>query len=138
MPIYEYGCYACRKRVNVFWRSFAAAEKGIPVCPRCGGNNVKRLISKVAILRSEDSRLEQLADPGNLAGLEESDPKSLAKWMKEMGKEVGEDMGPEFDEVVNRLEAGQSPEQIEKEVPQLIDGSEGSVGATNASDDWFG
>jgi hypothetical protein len=28
-------------------------------------------------------------------------------------------MGPEFDEVIGRLEAGQSPEDIESELPDL-------------------
>jgi hypothetical protein len=36
-----------------------------------------------------------------------------------MGKEMGEDLPPEFDEVVGRLESGQSPEEIEKEIPDL-------------------
>ncbi len=57
-------------------------------------------------------------DPANLAGLED-DPKSLGKMMRQMSGEMGEDMGPEFDEVVHRLESGQSPDQIEKELPEL-------------------
>ncbi len=32
---------------------------------------------------------------------------------------MGEDMGSEFDEVVERLEKGQSPEDIERELPDL-------------------
>jgi hypothetical protein len=78
----------------------------------------------VAVLRSEDSRLEDLADPGNLAGLDENDPKSMARWMRKMSSEMGEDLGPEFDEVVDRLEAGESPEAIEATMPDL-GGSEG-------------
>ena len=70
MPIYEYGCYDCRKRVNVFFRSFSDVETKEAACPRCGGSNLKRLISKVAFVRSEESRLETLADPSNLSGLD--------------------------------------------------------------------
>jgi len=40
--------------------------------------------------------------------------------MNEMGDEVGE-LGPEFEEVVDRLEAGQDPEEIEREMPELMD-----------------
>jgi len=36
-----------------------------------------------------------------------------------MSREMGEEMGPEFDEVVDRLEGGQSPEEIEKDLPEL-------------------
>jgi len=67
----------------------------------------------VAILKSEESKLESLADPSSLAGLDENDPRSLARWMRKMGREMGEDLGPEFDEMVDRMEAGESPEDIE-------------------------
>jgi len=73
----------------------------------------------VAVVRSEEARLEALADPSNLAGLDENDPRSIARWMKRMSAEIGEDLGDEFNEVIDRLEAGQSPEEIEKEMPEL-------------------
>jgi len=73
----------------------------------------------VAIVRSEESHLEDLADPSSLAGLDENDPKSIARWMRKMSKEMGEELGPEFDEVVDRLEAGESPEEIEAALPEL-------------------
>jgi putative FmdB family regulatory protein len=131
MPIYEYGCYDCRKRVNIFFRSFADVETKEAACPRCGGTNIKRLISKVAVVRSEESRLDSLADPGNLAGLDENDPKSMARWMRKMSNEMGEDLGDEFKEVVDRLEAGEDPESIEKSMPEM-------GGAGSADDDWYG
>jgi putative FmdB family regulatory protein len=129
MPIYEYGCYDCRKRVNIFFRSFSEVATKEATCPRCGGTNLKRLISKVAVLRSEESRLESMADPTNLAGLDENDPKSIARWMRKMSSEMGEDLGGEFSEVVDRLEAGEDPESIEKSMPEL--------GGAAADDDWF-
>ncbi len=131
MPIYEYGCYDCRKRVNIFFRSFADVEKKTPTCPRCQGQKLKRLVSKVAVVRSEESRLESLADPSKLAGLDENDPKAMARWMRQMSGEIGEDLGSEFHEVVDRLEAGEDPESIEKSMPDL-------GGAGGADDDWFG
>ncbi len=123
MPIYEYRCHDCRRPVSVFWRSFS--EIGAPRCPTCGGHNLTRLVSRVAVLKSEESRLESLADPSALAGLDENDPQSIARWMKKMSHEVGEDMGEEFTEVVDRLEAGQSPEDIETAMPDLGGGDFG-------------
>ncbi len=131
MPIYEYGCYDCRKRVQVFFRTFTDAETKPPVCPRCGGTRLKRLVSRTAFVRSEESRLESLADPSNLAGLDENDPKSIARWMRRMSGELGEDLGDEFNEVVDRLEAGEDPESIEQSLPDL--GMDGG-----AADDWLG
>jgi putative FmdB family regulatory protein len=134
MPIYEYGCYDCRKRVNVFFRSFSEVETKTAACPRCGGTHLKRLVSRVAFVRSEESRLENLADPGNLSGLDENDPKSIARWMRKMSSEMGEDLGSEFNEVVDRLEAGEDPEAIEESMPEL--GGAGGGGG-GAADDWF-
>jgi len=124
MPIYEYRCNDCRKRVTVYWRSFSEVETARARCPACGSEDLTRLISRVALLRSEDSRLEDLADPSSLAGLDENDPKGMARWMRKMSREMGEDLGSEFDEVVDRLEAGESPEEIEAAMPDL-EGDEG-------------
>jgi len=118
MPIYEYRCHDCRRRVSVFYRSFAAGE-GQPTCPRCGGTRLARLISRVAVVRSEEGRLDDLADPSMLGDLDENDPKSLARWMRKMSDEVGEEMPSEFGEVMDRLESGQSPEEIEDALPGL-------------------
>jgi hypothetical protein len=60
---------------------------------------------------------------------DENDPKSLGRWMRKMSNEVGEDLGPEFDEVVGRLEAGESPEDIEKSLPELTGEGGGDFGS---------
>lgn len=119
MPIYEYRCQGCKRRVSIFWRTYSDAESGAPVCPRCGGTDLTRLVSRVRVLRSEESRLDDAPDLGDLPDFDESDPKSMGRWMRKMSAETGEDLGPEFDEVVGRLESGQSPEDIEKSMPDL-------------------
>lgn len=128
MPIYEYKCHTCHHRVSLLWRSISDAESRPAVCPRCGSHNLTRLMSRVAVLRSEESRLDDLADPSALSGLDEDDPKSLARFMRKMANETGEDLGPEFEEVIGRLEAGEDPEAIEKSMPDL--------GGADAGDDF--
>ena len=124
MPVYEYRCHDCKRRVSIFWRTFSDVDLETVACPRCGGTNLTRLVSRVRMLRSEESRLDDMTDPGNLPDFDESDPKSLGRWMRkmqsELGSEVGEDLGPEFDEVVGRLESGEDPESIEKSMPELM------------------
>ena len=119
MPIYEYRCHNCQRRVSIWWRTFSEAETGRAHCPRCGGEDLSRLVSRVRIVRSEESRLEDLADPSSFGDLDENDPRSIARFMRKMSDEVGEDMGSEFEEVVDRLESGESPEDIEKSMPDL-------------------
>ena len=119
MPIYEYRCHNCQRRVSIWWRTFSEAETSTPHCPRCDSEELTRLVSRVRIVRSEESRLEDMADPANFGDLDENDPRSIARFMRKMGDETGEDLGDEFDEVVDRLEAGESPEDIEGAMPDL-------------------
>jgi hypothetical protein len=66
-----------------------------PVCKYCKGENLEQLFSRFAMPKSEESRMESLADPSSFSGLDENDPSSVARWMKKMGKELGEDFGGE-------------------------------------------
>jgi len=119
MPIYEYYCYDCRKRVSVFFRSMSVASDAAARCPTCEGAHLHRLVSRVAVLKSEDSRVEEMADPAMMAGLESEDPQALASFMRRMSNEMGEPLDPEMHEVIGRLEAGESPEAIEASMPEL-------------------
>ncbi len=119
MPIYEYRCQDCGRKLSVFWRRRADIKS--PTCQRCGSANMVRLVSRVRLVRSEESRIENLADEASMADLDESDPRSIGRWMRKMSEEVGEDLGPEFEEVVGRLEAGEDPEEIEASMPELGD-----------------
>lgn len=120
MPTYQYICHHCKKRFEVYltYAEYGQAEVN---CPACHSTNVRRRIGRIRIARTEESRLEDLADPSSLDGIEE-DPKALGRLMRKMGNELGEEMGPEFDEVVSRLEKGQDPEEIERELPDLGSG----------------
>ena len=124
MPFYQYLCLNCRRRFEIFMSYAEYGTKAVH-CPHCDSENVRRRIGRVRVAKTEESRLEDLADPGNLAGLED-DPKALGRMMRKMSQEMGEEVGPEFDEVVDRLESGQSPEDIEKAIPEL--GEEGGGG----------
>jgi hypothetical protein len=70
-----------------------------PVCKHCKGTELEQLYSRFSSPKSEEQRMESLADPSSLGGLDENDPASMARWMKKMGKEMGEDMGEDFDQI---------------------------------------
>jgi putative FmdB family regulatory protein len=92
MPIYEYYCRKCKRKMSFLVLSTASFQ---PVCKFCKGDDLEQLFSRFATPKSEESRLESLADPSSLSGLDENDPASVARWMKKMGKELGEDFGGE-------------------------------------------
>jgi len=103
MPIYEYQCLGCRRTVSLF--VMRISDPTPPVCPRCGGTELRRLMSRFATIRSEEDRLDALSDPSSLGDLNEDDPQSVARWMKKMGSEMGEDLGDDVDQALEE-EAG--------------------------------
>lgn len=109
MPIYEYRCRRCRRVSSFLVRSFSA-EAETPVCSHCGARELDRMLSRFAFHRSDEERLERLADPDRFGGFDEDDPRSVARWARRMGQEVGEDLGPEFDEAIEQMEAGEMPD----------------------------
>jgi hypothetical protein len=82
MPIYEYRCTACGKRSSILVLSVSNAAP----------------MSRFAAPKSEEARLESLADPSKFGDLDENDPQSMARFMKRMGQEMGEDLGDDFEE----------------------------------------
>lgn len=121
MPTYDYRCLTCKKSFDDF-QTYEEYGKKQVVCPFCASADVRRKIGRIRVARSVTNRLDSFDDSSALEGIEE-DPKALGKMMRQMSSELGEDMGPEFNEVVNRLEKGDNPEDIERDMPDLgLDG----------------
>ena len=99
MPIYEYRCKDCGK-ISEFLL-IKTDETFIPQCKRCKSKKMSRVLSRVRVVRSEESRMESLADPSKWGGLDEKDPKSMARWMKRMGKEMGGELDEDVDQMVD-------------------------------------
>jgi putative FmdB family regulatory protein len=117
MPNYPYRCLKCQKRFEIFM-TYAEYGSRPVTCPHCESQEVQRRIARVRVAKSIESRMENVEDPSSLEGLED-DPRALGKMLRKMEGQVGEEIGPEFSEVIDRLEAGQSPEEIEESMPEL-------------------
>jgi putative FmdB family regulatory protein len=137
MPIYEYRCGACRRRSSLYYQTFSAAERAEPHCEHCGSADVSRLVSRVAVLKSEESRMDDLADDAALGDVDESDPRSIARWARRMGEQLGEDVGDDFREMVDQLEAGEMPDDVPPP-SGMNDGYEGmgASAGSSAGDDF--
>ncbi len=125
MPIYEYVCLKCRRKMSFLVMSPSSFR---PVCKGCNSTELEQLFSRFATPKSEEQRLESLADPSSFSGLDENDPGSVARWMKKMGKEMGEDLGGEdieqiADEAAQEASTGNAP------------GGDGGDGGTGFGDD---
>ena len=53
-----------------------------------------------------------LSDDRLVKGLERNDPRALAEWSRRMSGETGEDMQPEYQDMVQRMEAGEMPPEL--------------------------
>jgi len=104
MPIYEFRCQACRRKTTALVLSRERIHE--VRCKHCGSDQLERLWSRFATPKSEDARLESLADPSAIGDLDENDPKSMARWMKKFGKEMGEDFGEDLDQALEEEMAG--------------------------------
>ncbi len=105
MPIYEFECRDCHRKTTAL---VMVREKiGEVRCRKCGSANLEKLYSRFASPKSEDARLESLADPSALGDVDENDPKSVARFMKRMGREMGEELGGEdFEQAIEEEMAG--------------------------------
>jgi len=108
MPIYEFLCRGCGRKMSVLVLSRARADE--VRCKQCGSADLEKLFSRFATVKSEESRLESLADPSGIGGVDENDPKSVARWMKKMGKEMGEDFGDDLDQAIDEEMSGEGGE----------------------------
>jgi putative FmdB family regulatory protein len=118
MPQYEYRCLDCRRRVSIYMRYEDYGQQPVR-CPHCGSQQLRRLIGRVRLGRSAGSGFDDMSDPSEWSEADMEDPRAMARMMRKLGEETGEPMPDEYEEVVGRLEAGENPEAIEKDMPDL-------------------
>jgi putative FmdB family regulatory protein len=106
MPIYEYRCQSCKK-ISSFLL-LRATEEIEPYCNACGSKEVKRQVSRVAILKGEEKMMESLLDPSKLSDLDENDPASVERLMRRMGRELGDELGEDFQESMEEALSGEA------------------------------
>jgi hypothetical protein len=77
-------------------------------CEHCGSTKMHRLISRVAVMKSGDP-LDSM-DESMFADVDENDPRSMARFARKMRDQMGEDAGPEFEDMIEQMESGEMPD----------------------------
>jgi len=132
MPLYEYRCKDCRRKVSVLVRGFSGA--GEVTCNFCGGRDLTRLFSTFATVRTDQDIYGDILDDSTLVNrMMHNDPTAMVEWSRRMGGTEGE-KAPEYQEMVERLERGESYESVMPEMQKKILGEEpaGGPGAESA------
>jgi putative FmdB family regulatory protein len=137
MPAYDFICNDCSKPFEIFLTYSEYGSKPV-TCVHCGSKHTRRKMNRIRIKKSDESRVESLTSnlstPEALSGLE-NDPQQMGRVFRKMGEELGEDLPPQFDEVVDRLESGQSPDEISKTVEDWTGGDDDQSGHDHSHDD---
>jgi len=119
MPIYEFRCNDCHKKVSLFVKKIAGSLS--PECPHCGSKELSRTISSFAYHKSHQTWLEQAGPPQAMGGPDYyKDPRNIGRWTEDRLKGLGMDMRSEehwntFSEVREMIDAareGEMPEPI--------------------------
>jgi putative FmdB family regulatory protein len=131
MPIYEFRCNACGARLSRFVRMISS-EFDAGSCERCGGADLRRLISRVAVVRAP-------VDPNSLNknelldGVNYTDPASMANFFRRMGDTFHDEPNEHMDEIIGRLDKG---EPVERALDlHMHSHDEGGAAEGGASDD---
>lgn len=153
MPIYEYLCPACNCVYSFLVKTVGAPRE--PVCPKCGGHDLRRRLSRFAVTgvgrKSRQAAAaadgaasgpDPLDDPrveaemmklmSDADGIDEKDPRQLGRLMRRMTEISGEKVEPEMEEAMRRLEAGEDPEKIEADLGDVLGGQDEDGGGLGA------
>jgi len=110
MPIYEYRCNQCGKVSSLFFRSFSVV--GDAACSQCSSPDVARVISRVAVLKPKLERLESLDVDRAAGAVNQLDPSSVEHWARTTGREVDGELGTNFQEMADKVSAGERPTEL--------------------------
>ena len=112
MPIYEFRCNGCRKRVEIFTRMVGQPYEA--VCDGCGGSDLRRMISRVALHRSEADRLADFDTSREPGADYYRDSRNVGLFAKKRMAELGmDDMMPQIDEIVEKGRSGELLKEYE-------------------------
>lgn len=134
MPIYEFKCQKCGRVVSFLAKNITTDAD--PDCPHCGHDEMERVFGAFAIGKSSGGSSPggggmegEMDDLPDLDGLDENDPRSLGKFIREAAEQTGEALDPEMEEICGRLEAGEDPEKIEEDLGDVLDEGMGPGGS---------
>jgi len=138
MPVYEYRCGNCKRRVSIFSRGFEIDPSA--KCPQCGSTDLSRLFSSFRIGKGDtyyrkDFYEEILGDHQLVRGLESSDPRALAEWNRKMMNATGDDIAPEYEDFQDRLASGESYESVAADAQSALGLNDDGGGSSGGDDD---
>ncbi|HYB92480.1 MAG TPA: zinc ribbon domain-containing protein [Candidatus Binataceae bacterium] len=103
MPIFEYECAQCGR---VSSHVVLNKRRERIACPGCGSAKMRRVMSSFAVVESEASRLESFDTSKPRDESFYRDSRNIGLWAKKRAKELGADLGPQFESTVEKARSG--------------------------------
>jgi putative FmdB family regulatory protein len=109
MPLYEYWCSQCQRKVTLYCPTFSDA---LPSCPQCGNDTLRRLFSTFSVRSKtyKDVYEDILSDSQLTRGITADDPRALSEWNRRMSQ--GEEVAPEYEDMIGRMDKGEMPSEL--------------------------
>jgi len=108
MPIYEYTCSTCNKKVTIFQRTASAKAK--PLCPLCGSGGLIRIISSFAIHKSISTIYEESGTPGGAISADYyKDPRNIGRRLEKQLRDSNIEIPPEIEKSIAEAREGNLP-----------------------------
>jgi len=111
MPIYEYICHRCKRKVGIFMR--IAAIQSDPACPVCGGTGLERVFSSFAVLKSTATVHEESGEPGpGMSADYYKDPRNIGRSMEKQFKNMNMEIPAEIQDSIDKARDGVLPDSL--------------------------
>jgi len=137
MPIYEFFCKDCNTVFNFFSSRINTDTQ--PDCPKCGRKKLEKMMSTFATIGKakeqgddplsgfDETKMEQAFEGlmREAENINEEDPRQMATLMRKFSDNTGISLGEQMEEALSRMEAGEDPDQIEREMGDLLEGEDG-------------
>lgn len=112
MPIYEYLCNRCKKEFSLLFLKPTEVENA--KCRHCNSRDIKKLLSAFAVHQTEESRLANIDTSKPKTESYYKDSRNIGLLAKKRMKDMGVDLGPKMDEIVERGRSGKILEDYNK------------------------
>ncbi|MFC1895056.1 FmdB family zinc ribbon protein [Thermodesulfobacteriota bacterium] len=133
MPIYEFYCEDCNTIFSFFSKTVNTTKQ--PTCPRCKATPLVRRMSVFAVtgrvqedgdmddVPFDEAKMERAIETlaREAENIDENDPRQAARLMQRLTDMTGVELGPGMQEAMQRMEAGEDPDEIEAQMGDLLE-----------------
>ena len=111
MPIYEFICQNCHKRLSFLIRDISAPCA--PKCSSCGDTNLSRVISGFSYHKSLKTVWEESGEPTMRPGNDyHRDPRNIGRWVEKKFQDMGQEIPSQIQDKIKAAREGILPEPL--------------------------